>query len=211
MGQPIRYQRDFAVASASCALAAMTGHVFFSLFRFRRLPGGDSQIEWAVPHHCGQNKLTKTQRMSNMRVPTEAEWGDYQADLDQEDSHDLFGGHTNEEMQPHFYRNVIERTDELRWMPIIPFRYYMLGFRDFVMAGNFDGLRSSDAASCFLGLVEEKLEKQHEFILPIMSELLPAVRHVGRNQSAFNADEDIYGSFQEKLKRIEALYSRHGV
>ena len=146
-----------------------------------------------------------------MRVPTEAEWGDYQADLDQEDSHDLFGGHTNEEMQPHFYRNVIERTDELRWMPIIPFRYYMLGFRDFVMAGNFDGLRSSDAASCFLGLVEEKLEKQHEFILPIMSELLPAVRHVGQNQSAFNADEDIYGSFQEKLKRIEALYSRHGV
>jgi hypothetical protein len=92
----------------------------------------------------------------------------YQGDLDQEYSHDLFGGHTNEEMQPHFYRNVIERTDELRWMPIIPFRYYMLGFRDFVMAGNFDDLQGSDVASCFLGLVEEKLEKQHEFILPII-------------------------------------------
>jgi hypothetical protein len=146
-----------------------------------------------------------------MRVPTEGEWGNYEADLDQRYAHDLFGGRTNEEMQAHFYRNVIERTDELRWMPAIPFRYYMLGFRDFVMAGNFDHLQDSDAASCFLRLVEEKLEKQPEFILPIMAELLPAIRHVGENQSSFNADEDIYGSFQEKLERIEALCSRHGV
>jgi len=72
-----------------------------------------------------------------MPVPTEAEWGEYQADLDQKYAHSLFAGHTNEEMQPHFYRNVIERTDELRWMPEVPFRYYMLGFRDFVMAGKF--------------------------------------------------------------------------
>jgi hypothetical protein len=90
-----------------------------------------------------------------MPVPTEAEWGDYQADLDQKYAHDLFAGHTNEEMQPHFYRNVIERSDELRWMPEVPFRCYMLGFRDFVMAGKFAHLEGSDAASCFLGLIEE--------------------------------------------------------
>jgi hypothetical protein len=96
-------------------------------------------------------------------------------------------------------------------MPVIPFRYYMLGFRDFVMAGNFDLLDDSDAASSFLGLVEEMLEKQPEFILPIMAELLPAVRYVGQNQSTFNADEKIYGSFVEKLRRIEALFSRHGI
>lgn len=29
-----------------------------------------------------------------MRAPTEAAWGDYRADLDQEYAHDLFGGHT---------------------------------------------------------------------------------------------------------------------
>jgi hypothetical protein len=146
-----------------------------------------------------------------MGVPTEAEWGNYDANLDQKYAHDLFGGHTNEEMQAHFYRNVIERTDELRWMPILPFRYYMLGFRDFVMAGNFDHLQDSDAASCFLGLVEEKLERQPDFILPIIAELLPAIRHVGQNQPSFHAKEDIYGSFEEKLKRIEALCSRHGI
>jgi hypothetical protein len=142
-----------------------------------------------------------------MVVPTEAEWGDYLADLDQKYAHDLFAGHTNEEMQPHFYRNVIERTDELRWMPEVPFRYYMLGFRDFVMAGKFAHIEDSDAASCFLGLVEDKLEKRPDYILPIMLELLPAIRHVGQNQASFHADENIYGKFQEKLNRIEALYS----
>jgi hypothetical protein len=143
-----------------------------------------------------------------MPVPTEAEWGDYQADLDQKNAHDLFAGHTNEEMQPHFYRNVIERADELLCMPEMPFRYYMLGFRDFVMAGKFAHLENSDAASCLLSLIEEKLERHPGHILPIMPELLPAIRHVGQNQTLFDADENIYGKFQEKQDRIEATYFR---
>jgi hypothetical protein len=44
-------------------------------------------------------------------------------------------------------------------------------------------------------------------ILPIMADLLRAVQHVGQNQSPFDADEDIYGNFQEKQKRTEALCS----
>ncbi len=54
-----------------------------------------------------------------MTVPTEEDWGDYNSDLDQEYAHRVFAGHTNEEMQPHFRANVIERTDELRFMPEI--------------------------------------------------------------------------------------------
>jgi hypothetical protein len=143
-----------------------------------------------------------------MSVPTEEEWGDYQADLDQEYAHDLFAGHTNEEMLPHFYRNVIERASELQFMPEVPFRYYMLGFRDFVMAGKFAHLEDSNAASCFLRLIEEKLENHPDQILTIMPELLPAIRHVRQNQISFHADEKIYGNFREKLDRIEAMYFR---
>jgi hypothetical protein len=144
-----------------------------------------------------------------MPVPTEAEWGNYEADLDQKYAHKLFAGHTNQEMLPHFRRNVIERTDELRWMPEWPFRYHMLGFRDFVMSDDL-GERAADAASCFLGLVLEKLEKQAGYILPIIPQLLPAIRHIATNQSSFAASESIYGSFQEKLKRIEALSQTRG-
>jgi hypothetical protein len=146
---------------------------------------------------------------NTMPIPTEADWGNYQAEPDQKYAHEMFAGHTNEEMQPHFYRNVIDRADELRWMPEVPFRYYMLGFRDFVMAGKFAHLGDSDAASCFLRLIEEKLESHPVHILSIMPELLSAIRHVGQNQASFHADDKIYGNFQEELDRIEAMYTRH--
>jgi hypothetical protein len=146
-------------------------------------------------------------REKTMPIPTEANWGNYHNDLDREYAHKLFAGRTNEEMLPHFRRNVIERTDELRWMPEIPFRYYMLGFRDYIMAGDFPHLKASDAASCFLGLILEKLQKHPDAILPIMPELFPAARYVAMHQSSFEATESIYGNFQEKLRQIESLYT----
>ena len=142
--------------------------------------------------------------MTEITVPTEKDWGDYHSDLDQEDAHRLFAGHTNEEMQPHFRANVIERTDELRFMPEVPFRYYMIGFRDFVMAGDFE-FEGADAASCFLRLILQKLEQDPGCIAPIMPELLGTVEDVASNQSAFEADIDIYGDFLHLSARIRAL------
>ena|SRR5260370_12258917 len=153
--------------------------------------------------------MKRRSKENPIRVPTEAEWGDYLADLDQEYAHKMFAGRTNQEMLPYFRRNVIERTGELGWMPPVPFRYYMLGFRDFMMAGEFEETWASDAASCFLGLVLEKLEKQPKYIVPIMPQLLSTVRHI-TNQSSFGASEVIYGSFLEKLKRIENLLETRG-
>src|SRR5271165_5401823 len=136
-----------------------------------------------------------------MTVPTENDWGDYHSDLDQEYAHGLFAGQTNEEMKPHFRANVIERAGDLRFMPEIPFRYYMIGFRDFVMAGDFE-YEGADAASCFLQLVLQKLKQERESIAPIIPELLEAVEHVARNQSAFDADIDIYGDFLDLAAQI---------
>jgi hypothetical protein len=101
-------------------------------------------------------------------------------------------------------------TDELRWMPEVPFRYSMLGFRDFVMSRDLDESRNSDAASCFLGLVTEKLEGHPRHIMPIMPDLLPAIEHVARNQAAYHAEEHIYGNFLQKWERIKTLYAERG-
>ena len=141
-------------------------------------------------------------------MPSEEDWGNYKSDLDQKHAYSIFAGRTNAEMQPFFRRNPIERTDELRWLPEAPFRFYMLGFRDFVMAKNFGFLNASDAASCFLGLVLEKLDKHPQHIIPIMPDLLPALEYVGQNQTLFEADESIYGNSLEKLSRIKALYAK---
>lgn len=148
-------------------------------------------------------------KMKAITVPTEEDWGDYQSDLDRKYAHDLFAGHTNEQMRPYFRQNPIERTDELRWMPEVPFRYYMLGFRDCIMDRDFDFLEAANAASCFLGLIIEKLEKQPKVIVPIMPELLPTAEHVARNQALYAAEESIYGNLLEKLAQIQTLSAAH--
>lgn len=145
-------------------------------------------------------------RIKSPTMPTEEDWGDYTSDLDQNHAHSVFARRTNEEMQPFFRRNPIERTDELRWMPDVPFRYYILGFRDFIAAKQFDFLSGSDAASCFLGLVLEKLERNPRVIVPVMPDLLPTLEYVAQNQALFDAKEEIYGNFLEKLFRIQTLY-----
>ena len=142
-----------------------------------------------------------------LSIPTEVDWGDYRSDLDQEDAHRKFAGKSNDEMQQYFRDIPVEAASDLRFMPEIPFRYYMRGFRDCVMSGGFEPCNDSDAASCFLHLVTEKLETQPRCILPIMPELIPAVEHIARNQATFNADESIYGNFLETLKQVQVLYA----
>jgi hypothetical protein len=90
-------------------------------------------------------------------------------------------------------------------MPQIPFRYYMLGFRDFVMRENLTDYKLLTRQVVLSALSLEKLEKQPGYILQIMPRLLPAVRHVAMNQASFEASESIYGSFPEMLRRIEGL------
>jgi len=139
-------------------------------------------------------------------VPTESDWENYQDDVDQKWAHDHYLARTNEQMQGHFRNNPIEAADELRFMPEVPFRYYILGFRDCIGGGKFDSFDVSDAANCFLGLVLQKLEQQPRYIIPIMTELLATAEYIAANQSALDADEDIYGKFTEKLNRIRSLH-----
>jgi hypothetical protein len=151
----------------------------------------------------------KNDRQADMLlVPKEEDWGNYKSDLDQEYAHRVFAGRTNQEVQPFFRDNPIESTDELRWMPDVPFRYYMVGFADFMMAKDFDG-HESDAASCFLGLILEKLEKHPLTIVPIMRELLPVAEYVAQNQAEFDAEIEFYGNFLDRLAKIKTLYREH--
>ncbi|HEY1528602.1 MAG TPA: hypothetical protein VGH51_20440 [Candidatus Angelobacter sp.] len=144
------------------------------------------------------------------RVPTEQDWGNYPADLDQNHAYQKFSGKTNEEVQRYFKSNALATTEDLRRMPRVPFQYYMLGFRDAIAAEAFEPTWKSDAASCFLGLILEKIEKHPDHILAIMPELLPTAEHVADNQTAFGAKESVYGSFLKIFKRIQALYAALG-
>jgi hypothetical protein len=141
------------------------------------------------------------------RIPTESDWGDYRADLDQKSAHDAYCGRSNEQMQSYFRNSPIGAASDLQFMPEVPFRYYVLGYRDYVMSRNFGFHDAPDAASCFLTLVIHKLEREPRYIVPIMPELLSALKYVADNQAEFQADEKIYGNFAEKFERINSLYA----
>jgi hypothetical protein len=151
-------------------------------------------------------KSRKTRKRTPEKVPTEADWGEYRADIDVKWAHDQFGGRTNEQMQKYIHGAPLGAAEDLGFMPEVPFRYYILAYRDYVMAGQFRQYDAPDAASCFIGLVLRKLEQQPRYIVPVMPELLSTVEHVARNQTTFGAKESIYGNFAEMLKRIQILY-----
>jgi hypothetical protein len=102
------------------------------------------------------------------------------------------------------------RSEDIFWMPKKPFQYYIFGFCDFVIRQDFGILESSDAPSSFLDLILYKVEKQFDYILPILPRLLKDIEYIANNQELYDADEDIYGNFQEKLAHIKEL-SRKGV
>jgi len=146
------------------------------------------------------------------RVPTEADWGDYESDADRDAAHAAFGGKTRAEAAKEFAFGAIERADELRFMPPVAFRYYVLAFRDHVMSPDFidDDPESwaPDAAAAFLDLIREKLEEEPDAVKPVLAELMPALEHVSAHQERYKADEESYGRFADTLARIKALAVR---
>ena len=137
-------------------------------------------------------------------IPSEEEWGDWQQDVDQRFAHDTYIGRSTRDMQDRFVHAPIEAASELQFMPPIPFRYYIIGFRDSVMSDKHDEVSKANSASCFLRLVYEKLRTDRDAIMPVIDKLMPTAEHIARNQDQFNAETDIYGDFYEIFRLIQS-------
>jgi len=142
-------------------------------------------------------------------IPTVEDWGNWESDLDKSFAFRLYGGKSNSDMLDRYLVAPIEVASELQFMPKKPFQYYMLGFKDSVLTRNHSEFVLPDAASCFLRLVLNKLSKQKEFIIPIMSQLAEAIVYISDNQEIYQADPDIYGDFKEIEKQINILSAHH--
>jgi len=140
-----------------------------------------------------------------MKVPTEEEWENYWDDLDTKYAYKVFYGKTNDEVQEEFKCAVLERAEELSYMPIKPFQYYVFGFKQFIESGQFDELDASDVASCFIRLIEDMLIRKPAYVKPILNELLSTLKHVAENQADYDADEEIYDNFNEIFENIQKL------
>ncbi len=148
------------------------------------------------------------------RVPDAEDWNAWGqdpedlGDLDLRYAHEEFFGKNWQDCVSMFGESPIERTENLRRMPLVPFRYYLRAFAVYLESQHAldpDNIDRSSAASCFLDIVEERLRENREYVLPLMHEILPRLERVVGLQEAFDADEDIFGNFAEQLERIRNL------
>lgn len=143
-------------------------------------------------------------------IPTEEDWGGYQHDMDQADAYKIFFGRTTEEMAKEFSKHITARTTDLKFMPKLPFRYYVIGFKNFVMSNKFSDMDAPDVVNCFVSLIEEKLRDTPDYVLPILDELLNSLEYIANHQQSYGASIHIYGDFREKLETIKNLASKAG-
>jgi hypothetical protein len=151
-------------------------------------------------------------------IPTEKDWADTRRDeglaLDREYAEKIFGGLSREQAVQHFFATQsLERIEDLRWMPPVPFRFYLLACLDYVQSDRLRAdpkqrLSRPDAASAFLRLIAGRLERWPEDVRPLLDEVLPVVDFIAAHQSNFDANEATYGSFPALAAKIHELAKR---
>ncbi|MCO7225746.1 hypothetical protein [Pleionea sp. CnH1-48] len=139
-------------------------------------------------------------------IPVEKDWGDINRCQELKYAYMHFHGKSMDESYVRFRANVIEAVSELRAMPEIPFRYYMLSFNQFIEEKEYDELDAADTAHCYLRAIELKLENEPNVIEPIMNQLYETLMHVADNQAAFDAPINIYGSFEKRVEKIKLIW-----
>ena len=144
-------------------------------------------------------------------LPNEEDWSGYKESFDSKSAYESFFGKSNEQMQVVFFEDGIELMTEIRFMPSKAFKYYVLGLRDFIIAGNFQPHEASDFSSYFLDMIELLLDSETSLISSSMSELMPALEHIASNQDKYQAPRDIYGDYSEKLDNIKLLCEEHAI
>jgi len=144
--------------------------------------------------------------MPPLDVPTPEDWGDLTEDHEVEYGFETFGGKTIDEALSLFRENPSERAAELHFAPTKVFNYYAFCFRQLLMSPESRGEFSM--ASSFLGLTLIHAQKDPSALTPVWNELIEAVRFVASNQEFYDADVDIFGSFEELRIQIETAYER---
>ncbi|RVU42090.1 hypothetical protein EOE67_01765 [Rheinheimera riviphila] len=141
-------------------------------------------------------------------VPGINDWHGYQDDMDAHYAFKVFFGKTLAEMQPWFRQSVIERTDELRFMPTKAFQYYIFALRDYIIEKNYSEDDDDCAVDCLFNLVQQKINSDPGAILPVIDELIPALHVIAANVAMYNINMDIYGSIPQRLQLLLQSYQQ---
>lgn len=69
-----------------------------------------------------------------MDIPKEKDWGDWKDDLDLRYAHENFAGKSISEAIELFVRHSLHYQEDLQWMPIVPFQFYIHAYKEYILS-----------------------------------------------------------------------------
>jgi hypothetical protein len=144
-------------------------------------------------------------------IPSRSDWGDFEDGSETYFAYRKFGEKSLDELKEFYIENPTSCFGYLQHSPDIPFRYYILGFEIALLSPDLfaPGGDAACVASCFLGILKWEMKQSPQRVLPVMEHLMPLAAYVAANQSKYDADVEIFGSFQETFSAIQSIY--HGI
>jgi len=136
-----------------------------------------------------------------MTIPNKQDWViNRESSLDEENAKKTFYGLSLSEAEVKFEENALNYQEDLMWMPIAPFQFYIKAYVNYLKSKT--SAEDADAASCFLNLIDFKLDYEKSHLKPILETIRETVEYIGENQKKFDAEVEIYGNFKSKSKKI---------
>jgi hypothetical protein len=142
---------------------------------------------------------------SSQTIPTLEDWHSEPWDLDIPYAFKHFNGKTIEESVALFEDNALCYQEDLMFMPSRVFGYYLRAYLAYLLSQA--SANDSDGASCFIGLIEHKLQCKPVDIQPLWSEIRPVLERLATNQPFYDANPEIYGSFQQRAGALFSAFS----
>jgi hypothetical protein len=141
--------------------------------------------------------------MSEIRVPTEADWRSEPWGIDTPWAYRHFFGKSSAEAFDLFVENALFYQEDIMFMPLACFNYYVHAYMDYLLSDKSAG--DADGASCFFGIVEVRCHDicaGGESLRRRVREVLDRLRN---GERWYDAQPEIDGQFSARADEATRL------
>jgi hypothetical protein len=136
-----------------------------------------------------------------MKIPDKGDWEEAWMGLDEASAFQNFYGKTLKEALQLFEDCALIYQEDLVYMPEHAFKYYVRAYIYYLASERSRG--DSDAANCFIGLLNERLRDHPNWLSGSWCQIEPVLRKIADHQEDFfDAKRSIYGDFRKKVERV---------
>jgi hypothetical protein len=143
---------------------------------------------------------------SRLAIPTEQDWRSEPWGLDEEYAYNQFHGKDLQEAFQLFVENSLARQEDILFMPLRCFRFYVHAYIDYLLSPESRG--DCDGANCFFILPKLRMDDIRASTDLLQRRLERVLRRLREGQDWYDADRGIYEDFAEQANEFLAALCR---